>query len=92
MATLLPLPVLVPVQVRNRRSGEVHRATLAKLCHIALEDGLGLWHEDVAVGSDRDPHVEAVGVHLAVVVGEATHKREELLRVAPREEGVTTPA
>ena len=38
-------------------------------------------HEDFVIGCDRDPHTQAVGVHLAVVIREVTSKREELLGV-----------
>ena len=56
-------------------------SALAELCHVTLQDDLGAWLEDFAIGGDRDPHTQAVGVHLAVVIREATSKREELLCV-----------
>ena len=35
-------------------------------------------HEDLAVGRNRHPYAEAVGVHLAIVIGQATGERELL--------------
>ena len=60
---------------------QVRFYAVAELCHVALQDGLCAWLEDFVIGCDRDPHTQAAGVHLAVVIREVTSKREELLGV-----------
>ena len=80
-------PPPVPARVRACRGPRLRLGwpcpptALAELGHVALKNCLLGWHEDLAVGCDRDPHAEAVGVHLAIVIGQAAGEREELLRV-----------
>ena len=47
-------------------------------------------HEDLAVGRNRHPYAEAVGVHLAIVIGQATGEREllGLVLLCSREEAL----
>ena len=47
------------VHVETRVVVQVDRAPLAELVHVALEDGLLGWREDLAVGGDGDPNTEA---------------------------------
>ena len=47
-------------------------------------------HEDLAVGRNRHPYAEAVGVHFAIVIGQATGEREllGLVLLCSREEAL----